>query len=206
MRRRAIAISVVGLAASVVPALAQTNGRYELVLVGEVTPTSPTLTVEVWAAWDDPQMNYLFGGGNYDLDASEVGWTGVQLVLGLTVPPVPPGPNRPGVINGASVQGAAIGQTLLPGFIGNPDNPILLATYEWTATDFTPRTIDFVTSNTNKFNVAAILTGAWTQLFPGHFSPGSAAYVIPAPSPLALLALGSIVAARRRRTRSTSDA
>ncbi|MCH9057500.1 MAG: PEP-CTERM sorting domain-containing protein [Planctomycetes bacterium] len=116
------------------------------------------------------------------------------------------------MLAGASYTGASNVQLHIPPLgpitIALQDNPILYATYEWTTTDFTIRTIDLTTSGTFQFQVAewgdpfgSPPTGGRTfQMWPDDFSPGSGSFeVTPAPSALALLGLGGLVALRRRR-------
>ncbi|MCH7792036.1 MAG: PEP-CTERM sorting domain-containing protein [Planctomycetes bacterium] len=166
---------------------------------------SETTTISLWAIWVDPAMDWVIGAGNYDLNASETGW-----VAGAEVDVLEGPASSVGVLAGASYTGASNGQLHIPiiGFIGVQDNPILYATYEWTTTDFTIRTIDLTTSGTFQFQVAewgdpfgSPPTGGRTfQLWPDDFTPGSGSFeVIPAPSALALLGLGGLVALRRRR-------
>lgn len=200
MSRRQIAIGVVGLAVSASVTLAQTNGTYLITFNGVVTPLHPTMTVGVWATWDDPQKTHLFGAGNYDLQAGDGEFVSGLLKVGLSPP------NSIGIISGRSVIGAAIGQVFLPGIPpGYPDNPLLLATYEWTTTDFTPRTILFETSNTDRFFVFDPSTFSSSNLVPNFFFPGSTQYVIPVPSTIALITCGGLTAMCRRRTRSMNN-
>ncbi len=183
------------------PALAQIEyGTYLLVSSNTVSPTRPITTIEVWATWRDPgfQFPFLFLGGDYDLTAGEGVFSNPVNVLN--------GPqSSTGAIAGNVISGAANGQIHIPPlFIGSRDNPILLATYEWTTTNFTLRTVSLDTSNTTSFLLIDLLPGGAgpTQLFPRSFSPGSGVInVIPAPAAWFVLAL-PLAAARRRRRRS----
>jgi len=111
------------------------------------------------------------------------------------------------VINGSRVDGAAIGQAFGPhcGILGCPtQSQILLAEYTWVATDFTPRTVGFITENTMNFTVVSIASGfpalPGVQLFPGQFRAGAGSVeVVPAPAGGLVAAGGIILGWRRRR-------
>ena len=181
------------------PVLAQTDATYLLVSSNTVTPTTPTTTIEVWATWRDPgaQYIYIFGAADYDLTAGDGVFSNPVNVLngfGFTT----------GVIAGNVIYGAVLGQYLLPssGLIGSRDNPILLATYDWTTTNFTQRSVGLHTSNTTSFLLIDLFFGAGTtQLFPRRFTPGSGVInVVPAPAAWLVLALPLVAATRRRRS------
>lgn len=176
------------------PALAQTNGTYVLTSTNTVTPSSPTTTIGVWAAWDDPAGTLMFGAGDYDLTASDGQFFNPVNVLNA------PGTTA-GVVAGNVVTGAANGQIYFsPFFPGLRDNPILLATYDWTTTNFTPRAVSLHTSNTSIFIVFSFVTGGVFDLYPNEFTPGSGVInVVPAPAVWLALALPLVVARRRRR-------
>lgn len=193
-------IAVAGLATAVAAQPADpTNGRIEFTVSNVVTSATPTATVSVWAVWDDPAMAWVFGVTNFDLTAGDGTFsngfnahTGFGSTLGSTA--------------GNLITGAVLGQFHLPpvGQIGSQDNPFLLATWDWTTTDFTIRTVGLATSNVANFKVAEWgpppLGGAEFQMFPQAFTHGAGQIeVIPAPSALALLGLGGLVALRRRR-------
>ena len=177
-----------------VPALAQTNGTYLLRSSNPVSPSSPTTRIEFWATWTDPGGELQFALGNYDLTASEGVFSNpVNVALG-------PGSST-GVIAGNTISGATNGQIIPPfppkfGIV----NPVLLATYDWTTSDFTARTVDFHTSNTSTFMLGDWRTGGFTELYPHEFTPGSGVInVVPAPTAWVVLALPLVAAARRRR-------
>ena len=179
-----------------VPALAQTDGTYLLVSSNTVSPATPTTTIEVWAAFVDPRGEWIFAGGDYDLTAGDGVFSNPGIVLN--------GPgNTAGVITGNVISGAIIGQLVFfpPGFFPmNWDNPILLATYDWTTTDFRARSVDLHTSNTSIFIVFSPFTGEHVQLYPHEFTPGSGVInVVPAPAAWVVLALPLVAATRRRR-------
>ena len=180
-----------------VPALGQINGTYLVTSSNTVSPSSPTTTIGVWATWTDPGAHYIFAVSDYDLTAGDGLFSNPVNVLN--------GPwSSTGVIAGNVISGAVNRQLHIPsmGLIGSRDNPILLATYDWTTTDFTPRTVSLDTSNTSAFIVHEWLIpnpGPW-NLFPWEFTPGSGVIiVIPVPAAWVVLALPLVAASRRRR-------
>ena len=179
-------------------ALAQTNGTYVLTSSNTVSPGSPTTTIEIWAAWDNPARVTMFGAGNYDLTAGDGFFSNPINVL-----------NHPssstGVINGNVITGGMNGQIFIPPGCGFPGCPrvlsTLLATYDWTATDFTPRSVDLFTSNTSLFIIINWVTPEWIELYPHEFTAGSGVInVVPAPAAWVVLALPGVAATRRRRS------
>ena len=182
-----------------VPAVAQTDGTYLLVSSNTVSPTTPITTIEIWATWADPRTEWVFGSSNYDLTAGDGVFSNPVNVLN--------GPgSSTGVIAGSVISGAVNGQLHIPSlFIGSRDNPILLATYDWTTTDFTVRTVTLTSSNTSQFLVALWgpppLGGRTFQMFPQLFTPGLGVInVVPAPAAWIVLALPIVAASRRRRS------
>ena len=177
------------------PALAQTDATYLLLSSNTVRPSAPTTTLGIWAAWSDHARMFIFGAGDYDLTASEGQFSNpVNVLLGHG--------SSTGVIAGNVISSAANGQLYVPPFFpGSRDNPILLATYDWTTTDFTPRAVDLRTSNTSIFIVFSPFTGEIVELYPHEFSPGSGVInVVPAPAAWVVLALPLVAATRRRRS------
>ncbi|MCH8269734.1 MAG: hypothetical protein IH985_00790 [Planctomycetes bacterium] len=202
MHRQKIVAGIVGLVAAAGAACAQTNATYLITFDGQVTPQNPTMTVEIWATWVDPPVEHLFGEGDYDLTAGDgLFLSGAKHLSGAG--------STIGVLVGNTVTGAIFRQVHIPqfGIFGLSGNPILLATYEWTTTDFTPRSVVFETSNTTTFLIAEVLYPFWRkkptfQLYPWAFTRGRNVYVIPAPGSAALLgvfALGVIGRGRRQR-------
>jgi len=174
----------------------QLNGRYEFEFSRTtVSSATPVVTIGVLAAWDWPVPGEtLFGAGNYDLAASSGEFTDAILVLGAMPP------NNPGALNGKRVDGAAIGQVHIPsiGLHGDPSNPLLLAEYTWTTSDFTHRIVEFTTENTTNFGI--ILPDISINLFPHQFAPGfGSIMVVPGPGGFAILGLGGLIASWRRR-------
>ena len=175
-----------------VPTFAQMNGTFLITSTNTVSPSSPTTTIEMWANWSRP--GFFFGAGDYDLTANEGLFSDPKAVL-------PHFLNTPGIIGpGNVVTGAALGQAVLPGFLGILDNPILIATYTWSTTDFSPRQVNLRTSETSLFVVVDTATLALVDLFPSEFTPGSGLITV-VPAPAAWLALAiPLVATRRRRS------
>lgn len=203
MRRAKLSLLMVLVA---VPAFAQTDGTYLLVSTNAVSPTTPTTTIEFWATWTDPGVEWVFGAGEWVFGAGDFDLTAGDGVFSNPVNVLNTRGTTTGVIAGNVISGAVLGQLHFPtlGIIGSRDNPILLATYDWTTTDFTPRTVSLDTSNTNHFIVIL-----WDQnpmppvvtveLFPHEFTPGSGVIiVIPAPAAWVVLAVPLAAATRRR--------
>ena len=194
MRRTKLSLLIILFTA---PALAQVeDGTYLLVSSNSVSPMTPITTIEIWATWTDPRVEWIFGIGDYDLAAGEGVFSNPVNVLN--------GPgSSTGAITGNVIAGAVNGQLHIPPlFVGSRDNPILLATYEWTTTNFAPRAVSLETSNTTSFMLAvwSTLNPGTTQLFPRRFSPGSGVInVVPAPAAWFVLALPLVVGTRRRR-------
>ena len=193
MKNAKISLTIAFLAA---PAFAQTNGTFVLSSSHTVSPTTPITTIEIWATWVNPGVTWVFAVGDYDLTAGEGVFSNPVNVL--------QGPgSSTGVIAGNVISGAVNGQLHIPsiGAWGSLDNPILLATYDWTTTDFTPRTVSLHTSNTANFYVARYSDGKIVNLFPQEFTPGSGVInVVPAPAGWVVLALPLVAATRRRRS------
>jgi hypothetical protein len=177
-------------------ALAQTNGTFLLTSSNTVSPATPSTTIEIWATWDDPANQYRFGVADYDLMAGDGTFSNPVNVLN--------GPGgSTGNIAGNVISGALNGQVLICGFAGctgSDDNPILIATYDWSTTDFTPRQVDLITSNTTNFIVGERFSLRTVQLFPNTFTPGTGTITV-VPSPATWLALGLPLAGASRRRR-----
>ena len=170
---------------------AQSRATYLITVSNFVSPSQPSTTIEIWATWTG--ADFFFAGGNYDLTASDSTFSNPTNILN--------GPgSSAGVALGNTVTGATNGQLNLPGVSSN-DNPILLASYTWTTSDFTSRTVFFDSSNTSNFSVFNNITGEEMQLFPNSFQPGSGSLLITPPSPATLtpLVLGGLVSSRRKR-------
>ncbi|MCH8271063.1 MAG: hypothetical protein IH985_07625, partial [Planctomycetes bacterium] len=191
MKRSTIALIAVAGLATAVSAQPAASVSYQLTSSNDVDPLNPTTTISISAIWVEPTGWYVFGAANYDLNASSPGFTSggaVDILLG------PGATVGTWAASGLAWTGGANGQLHIPplNFIGSQDNPILMATYEWTTTDFTIRTVDLTTSNTTNYLLAEWgpppLGGRTFQQFPDNFTPGAGSFeVTPAPSALALL-------------------
>ncbi|MCH7793218.1 MAG: hypothetical protein IID31_13180 [Planctomycetes bacterium] len=177
-------------------AAAQSNGTYLLTSSNTVSPSSPMTTIGIWAAWVDPGATFVYAESDYDLTASDGEFSNAVNVLN--------GPgSSTGVIAGNVISGAINRNLLIPSTHPPPPvNPILLATYEWSTTDFRSRTVDLHTSETTVFQVGIpsfLGPPLIVDLFPGQFTPGSGVInVVPAPAAWVVLAL-PLLASRRRR-------
>ena len=195
MRRIQLSLLMVLFSA---PALAQTGGTYLLTSSNPVSPFSPTTTISIWAAWTDPGILFVFAAGEYDLTAGDGVFSNPVNVLN--------GPgSTTGVIAGNVISGAINGQLNIPSFPPTPAiNPILLATYVWSTTDFTPRAVDLHTRNTTVFTVSFLRypnPTRYVELFPHEFTPGAGVItVVPAPAAWLVLALPLGASTRRRRS------
>ena len=173
-------------------ALAQTDGTFLLLSTNTVSPSSPMTTIEVWTTWVGP--DHLFSAVDYDLTAGDGAFSNpVNVLQGVG--------STTGVIAGNVVLGARNGQLHIPNIhFGSSDNPILLATYDWTTTEFTPRTVSLDTSNTTRFILAVIETGATIDLFPQEFTPGAGVInVVPGPAAWFVVVAPLAAGIRRRR-------
>jgi hypothetical protein len=175
------------------------NGRFEFEFDRVVvTPLNPEVTLMVLAAWDEPAPElYAFTYGTYDLVASSGDFTASELHLVFLN-------NTPGVLNGRRVDGAAIGQIILPGGpcggAGCPPNPQPLAEYTWTTTDFSARTVNFETEGTTAFTIGQLSGGPPIELYPQQFTPGFGSIrVVPAPPAAMLVAAAGLCCRRRSR-------
>ena len=94
---------VIGLGS---PAGAQTiQGGWEIRVSNIVSPSRPTATVEIWAWFDFvPGVSELFGGGTYDLTASEGEWPQHLWMFPLGRPDPGPFPRASSIIGLNPVQ------------------------------------------------------------------------------------------------------
>jgi len=191
-------LSSVGVLAAAGTVCAQSNPAYVIEVSNPVSPTSPTTTLSVYAAWDQPAPgDFVFGAGGYDLAADDGLFTGIEPILGLCN-------NNAGCgqIRGNRIDGMVTGQLHIPplNIFGNPDNPIHLFNIEWTATNFTPRTVGVVTENTSHFNLVPGPGGKSINLA-SMLTPGAASIVVtPAPGVFVVVGAGAVFAVSRRRS------
>jgi hypothetical protein len=161
---------------------------------GSVNPGNPSAIVRISARFSP--NDYAFAGGRFDVGASDGTWSGNTLVGPIAGSP---GVN-PGVLGGSNVTGVICGQVHFPPVLpGNNSNPILLWEATWTTNDFTARSVA-VTTTTARFDVYPSSTSPSSQSRLSGLVEGAGDIVVtPAPSALALLGLGGLVAGRRRR-------
>ncbi|MFG0285477.1 MAG: PEP-CTERM sorting domain-containing protein, partial [Phycisphaerales bacterium JB039] len=98
------------------------------------------------------------------------------------------------------VTGIIVGQlNFPPGMIfADPSNPIDVWKADFTVTDFTARTIDMKTTTT-QFAVYPSRDSSISETRSPVSEGAASIEVVPAPASLALLGLGGLAAARRRR-------
>lgn len=162
-------------------------------------PQSATITV---IAKFDSSTDYAFAGGGFDFIASELGVAGVNWRNAQLIAPLAGPGTTAGVVEPFGASGILAGQLHFPpaGIFGDPSNPIAAWQIEYTATDFTPRLIDVETQTTGFFLYIDQASGASRSVLPGSLMEGlGQLQVIPAPGSLALLALGALAGAPRRR-------
>jgi len=149
MRATAFIALAVGVAMSADAQVVPDNARLILSFDGPsvVTPSRPIVTIQAWATWDPPK-GHVFLLAWFDLRVSERGLENPIIQVHPSSTWGTPGP--------LGYAGAAFGQIHLPsqGILGNPDNPILLGTIDWRATDFAARTVDVWTENEANFRVS----------------------------------------------------
>jgi hypothetical protein len=162
-----------------------------------LSPGTPSTTVTL--SVDHDPGDFAFAAANFDVHASEAGWSDLVAILSLGAPPSGGQPGQAtGVISGGDVTGASVGQLAAFGWVPTPGR-IDVWRGTFTATDFAAaRTVDLSTETT-RFE-------AYTTLGPPAVREARTATegsgqisIIPAPASLALLGLGGLAAARRRR-------
>ena len=187
MNVRIGALAVVALAGS---ALAQ-NGLSFNFPNGNTYDGNAAVKVEVYAHYTAGQfMAWAGWAGAVNGDASG---SFANLALGNPVPP----PGTSAGSAGSSVGGIIAGQLHFPPlFFANTANPILIWSGEWSTGNLTARTVDLSTLSTKLTNY---LPSGSSQNLTGWDEAKGTIEVVPAPSALALLGLGGLVAGRRRR-------
>jgi len=165
----------------------------------ELSPGSPTTTIT--ASIDPGPGDFTVAAANFSVSATEAGWVdGSQVAIPSTRVPAVPGQN-PGVVAGADVTGISIGQLgLVFGFTAEPGR-IDAWRADFTATDFAvERTVDLSTTTTRMdVYVGPDPGGAWPRESRSPTEGRGSFRIVPAPASLALLGLGGLAAARRRR-------
>ncbi len=190
-------------------ASAQFQGGWEFTFEDEVgtaanplRPGQATATVTLSATFQVARSPG-FASARFSVHAAEPGWGDLEL-LPVQLPPMPipppyPDPlgRTPGVIIGGDITGARVGQLHFPPpLIADPRSPLPVWVGEFTITDFTARTIALSTL-TEDFVCHPPPVGE--PIRPPVVEGSGVIHVIPAPAGLALLGLGGLAAARRRR-------
>jgi hypothetical protein len=154
-----------------------------------LTPTDPS--AQITLSIEPPVGDYAIAGVGWDVHADMGDWSDQTMLIAH------PG-QTPGAISGSSVTGIVAGQLALFGFSPEPGRiEVWRATFS--VTDFTFREINFSTE-TNRFVVYPTEAGLPASEPRDLPTEGRAAIrVIPTPAGLALLGLGALAAARRRR-------
>jgi hypothetical protein len=187
----AFAGAVVGLAA-MASATVEPN-TYEIRVSNPVSPGTPSTTVEVWADWDS-DLFYAFAAAEWSLRGDTSGdFSGPASAF-----------TDPGQDNGTPMTGDVVdiitGQLQFPlgGLIADTSDSILIWSGTWSTTDFTARTVDLAT-DTSRYSLYLDDTGLSSDVTPTVLEAAGQIQVVPAPASLALLGLGGLAAARRRR-------
>jgi hypothetical protein len=82
--------------------------------------------------------------------------------------------------------------------MADTSDSILIWSGTWSTTDFTARTVDLAT-DTSRYSLYLDDTGLSSDVTPTVLEAAGQIQVVPAPASLALLGLGGLAAARRRR-------
>lgn len=181
MKKSLAILAAVGLASAAGAQGLEIEPGASVVAPGEV------VTLTVFA--DPGPSDYAIAGVNFDVDASGGDWANPTALLSH------PGQN-PGVISGSSVTGASIGQLWAFGFVPDPGRIAV-----WTG-DFSSATegVYDISTATSRFSVYTdAATPGERRDVTGTGEGRATVEVIPAPASLALLGLGGLAAARRRR-------
>jgi hypothetical protein len=189
-------LGLIGIAGLASAAFGQAGFNVEVVYgpSGSVNPGDPSATVNI-SAFFSPN-DYAFAGGRFDVGAGDGTWSNNHLIGPIAGSP---GVN-PGVLGGSNVTAVTVGQVHFPPVLpGNNSNPISLWSADWTTNDFTARSVP-VGTTTARFDVYPSSTSPTSQSRLSGLVEGRGEIIVtPAPSALALLGLGGLVAGRRRR-------
>ncbi|MFG0283905.1 MAG: hypothetical protein ACF8R7_05740 [Phycisphaerales bacterium JB039] len=171
-------------------ALAQSDTGLFFEAPAALSPAQPSITVRLWAEF--PAADYAFASAQFDVLASEPGWSDPTL---LWMGPVA---TTPGAIRGADVLGVHVWQLHFPsGVLADPTNPIEVWKAQFTITDFAPRTIQLSTV-AEMFRVYPDKGSSESEQRASHEALHEIR-VIPAPGALGLGGVLGLCAVRRRR-------
>ncbi len=206
MRNTAILLAAAGLASA---AGAQTGSLSLSVSGGTVDTTGGAATFTL-AVWGDAGFGDAIAGGGFSLSA--VGGAGIVTDMTTSVPDwAALGFQDNGHGGDGNYNGVIFGQLIFPPFIpaaaesmlGN--GPVLVASFSVTVAADSAGVIDWSIGGGVGPFIMEIYTddgasGSFTQLTEADITFGGASIMIfPAPSSVALLGLGGLVAGRRRR-------
>ncbi|MCA9277685.1 MAG: hypothetical protein H6815_02750 [Phycisphaeraceae bacterium] len=156
---------------------------------GFVTPTNPTVELELWVTFIQNPGD-RFAGADLDVLAGDGQWSFID--EGMLDPPF----TSVGGVGSPTLSLIAGQIHYPPQVIGNPVNPIHIATLSWTTTDFTSRSVN-ITTFTRALK-KYIEFGENMTIFAPELS-GVSISVIPAPASVGTFAGIGILALRRRR-------
>jgi hypothetical protein len=174
-------------------ASAQLN-TFEFRVSNIISPDQPAAIVEVWASFD-PAL-HEFGWAEFDVigTADDGGFETPNVLLSH-----PESEDGEIQFGGDSVLGIASGQIYFPpNLLGDDSNPIPIWRAIWTTHFFSSRTIELatVTRDYSLYHENGLLEDFLNEFF----AEGTwRIQVVPAPSGLALIALGAAIGVRRGR-------
>ncbi len=196
-------VAVAGLASA---AAAQTGSLS--IVPSAMTVDSTTTTSFTLSVYADADFGTAVAGGGYSLSAT--GGAGIVTNMTVGVPDwAALGFQDDGHAGDGNYNGVIFGQLIFPPFIpADPGSlldsgPVLISTFTVTIASDSAGVIDWSTGGGVGPFVIEIFTddggsGSFTQLTDLDFG-GAQVNVVPAPSAMALLGLGGLVAGRRRR-------
>lgn len=187
-----IAVCIQGVTAT--ETKAQVHAGWIIETSGIISPANPVVAIRV-SGWFDyvPNTAELFQGGRFDLLSMEEGFVAGSNRLHLL--------GSPGFLQPDAVRVIVVGQGHEPPhFQGNPSNPILVFSVDWTTDEFTPRRVPLNTM-TAAMSVFHSLTRPGGMQIPlqNVMEGTSFIRVVPGPGFGAVAAVCCIVVWRRRR-------
>ena len=172
------------------------------VIGGPVSPSNPSVTVRLYAAFPKATLEPAFGTGNLDIESDDPDgfFSNMQKGLGLgqVCGAVQLGVPSPG----GGVDGLIFAQLGVIACTPNTALPLHVWDATWTTDVFTNRRVHISSAGTLNFKIFSSTSQFWpdVQLFPDKFEHGSGVIqVVPSPSGAILLAASSVLAMRRRR-------
>ncbi len=170
------------------------------VVGGPVSPSNPTVTVNLYAAFPQLSPSTSYGQGDLAISSTDpTGWFHGMTKgsgLGYCGGAILGVPNQAG-----GVDELGFFQIGVLGCAPNTYNPIHIWEAEWTTDNFKPRTVTLASFETTFFNVFLQAGNFFPDVFlyPDKFEHGSGVIqVVPAPGSIACIG-AALVASRRRR-------